>query len=88
MRSASAFRFSKGCSSLNLDRMLKVLVTGDGVVVDSSVVCSWWSAGDRQVIDGEMFGREVMMTDAEEEVCRKDSSGNEGSFAKADEVLR
>lgn len=73
---------------MNLDRMMKVLVRGDGVVVDSSAVCSWWSAGDRQVIDGEMLVREVMMTDAEEEVCRKESLGNEGSFAKADEVLR
>jgi len=31
MRSASALRFSKGCSSLNLERMVMVGYSGSGV---------------------------------------------------------
>jgi hypothetical protein len=31
MRSASALRFSKGCSSLNLDRMVRVVVREEEV---------------------------------------------------------
>jgi hypothetical protein len=37
MRSASAFRFSKGCSSLNLDRMMAVDIRSGPVVVE--VLC-------------------------------------------------
>jgi hypothetical protein len=36
MRSASALRFSKGCSSLNLDRMLSVCM---------GMVCICWESG-------------------------------------------
>ena len=48
MRSASALRFSKGCSSLNLERIL----TDFAVMVDESCSCSFrrclglsWDAG-------------------------------------------
>ena len=46
MRSASALRFSKGCSSLNLDRM----VMFDGGCFDGICFCkSWIIAGGWKV---------------------------------------
>jgi len=40
MRSASALRFSKGCSSLNLERIL-----ADGFVGKGRVLCNQWKRG-------------------------------------------
>ena len=52
MRSASAFRFSNGCSSLNLERML-TLGRGDIVVVEII-----WSAGKMKTVNGVVVGCE------------------------------
>ena len=41
MRSASAFRFSKGCSSLNLDHMLLVTTRSGSAVFEVCCEESW-----------------------------------------------
>lgn len=70
MRSASALRFSKGCSSLNLDRMVEVLEVGAfSVVVGCGVGFSLMAIGGGKTLlvrcsDGESCGIKRQTIDA------------------------